>query len=159
MAMVWAIIPPIDAPTTMRGARAQVVEQADRVVGHVLQRVARRQLARDELAGGRGRDVAQDGRAPVVPVVEPDDPQAAGGEALAELLAPGEHLGAEPHDEERHGVLVVPELLVAELDVPDGAALLGHPAQGRRRARGAAPARRARPDTAAVTAKHEMSGR
>ena len=35
MAIVWAIMPPIDAPTTCGGVDAEVVEKAEGVVGEV----------------------------------------------------------------------------------------------------------------------------
>ena len=44
MAMVWAIMPPIDAPMHVRPLDAERVEQADRVGGHVAERVRHRDV-------------------------------------------------------------------------------------------------------------------
>ena len=58
-AIVWAIIPPIEAPTTWARSMLQVVEQPDGVGGHVLERVAaaflsrRRAATASEREGGR----------------------------------------------------------------------------------------------------------
>ena len=52
MAMAWAIIPPIEAPTMCADGEPEGVEQADRVGGHVGQEV--RHL--DRLALRRGQE-------------------------------------------------------------------------------------------------------
>ena len=41
IAIVCAIMPPIETPDDVRGLQAEVVEQAERVVGHVAERVRR----------------------------------------------------------------------------------------------------------------------
>ena len=46
MAMVWAIIPPIDAPTTWAASMPRSSSSADGVVGHVGEQVRRRRPAR-----------------------------------------------------------------------------------------------------------------
>ena len=109
----------------MGGLDVEVVEQADRVVGHVRERVGGTTDAPgDELASGRRRRVGEVRRAAAVAVVEADDMEAAAGEPLAELLGPGDHLEAQPDDEQQGGVARVAERLVAELDPAGGAELL-----------------------------------
>ena len=109
-ASVWAIIPPIDAPTTCAGPRSSSSQQAGGVVGHVGERVL--------LGGGSGARPAaaspggwhvDRGRAPDVAVVEADDVEAAPGELVAEVVGPADQLHAEAHDEEQRRVVRVAE--------------------------------------------------
>jgi len=105
------------------------IEEARGVVRHVLQRV--RGVAgppQQQLREARGLLVGEMRRAPDIAVVEADDPKALTGELLAELRIPPEHLRAEPHDQQDHGIARVAEGLIAELDGTDTDELLGHPA-------------------------------
>ena len=65
IAIVWAIIPPIEAPTTCAALDAEVVEQPEGVVGHVLEQVGRVRCSQpDERAphvGHRSVDLASSG--------------------------------------------------------------------------------------------------
>ena len=102
----------------------EVVEQADRVVGHVGERVGGTADAPgDELASGRRRRIGEVGRPAAVAVVEADHVEAALGEPLAELARASRPAGAEPDDEQQGGVARVAERLVAELDLAGGAEL------------------------------------
>ncbi len=120
-------MPPIEAPITWAGASSSSLEQAGRIVGHVGERVVRRATrARQQLREARRtpRDVR--GAADVA-IVEANDEQSAGGELLAEVLLPGDHLSAQPHDQQSRRVGWLPEGLIAEGHTPaDIAKLLGH---------------------------------
>ena len=105
----------------MGGADAQSVHQPDRVARHVVEGVGRphRQMeegarhhpARPEAAGRR-----HPGRQADVAIVEAHDPEAAGGQALAERIRPGHELHAEAHDEQDRRGVRRPELLVLDGD-------------------------------------------
>ena len=41
MAVVWAIIPPSEVPTTWARSNPERIEQPDRIVGHVLKSIGR----------------------------------------------------------------------------------------------------------------------
>ena len=65
----------------MRALDPEVVEQPDDVVGHVVERVARRALvAPQQLPDGRDGQLVEPRRAADVAVVEADDEEAARGE-------------------------------------------------------------------------------
>ena len=49
-ARIWAIIPPIEAPTTCARGDTEVIEQRDHVAGHVDQRVGHRAAAAQQIA-------------------------------------------------------------------------------------------------------------
>ena len=99
MAMVWAIIPPIDDADHVGRVDAEVVEHADGVVGHVEQVVRRVDRASPPNAARIARigvDVGVDlGGQPDVAVVEADDEEAPVDEALAEVVVPRAAAGAE----------------------------------------------------------------
>ncbi len=61
---------------------------------------------------------------PDVAVVEAHDVVAAGGQVLAELVRPGEHLRAQPHDQQQRRLPQLAEGLVRDLD-----AVRRHPLQ------------------------------
>ena len=112
---------------------AEGVEQARGVVGHVVQGVGRAaDPAAQELGGARRRHVLEVRRAPDVAVVEADDEEAATGQLGTEVLVPGEHLRAQPHDQEQRRVAAVAEGVVAEADVADVGELLVHDARSYR---------------------------
>ncbi len=92
------------------------VDQADGVVGHVLERVG--------IVGKPPGDDLRQGRRPAfdvrreadVAVVEPDHVKAARSELLAEIVPPGDHLRAESHDQQCGGIGGVAEALVTKGD-------------------------------------------
>ena len=126
-AIVWAIMPPIDAPTMWAGSMPSSSSSpspssamsASRYGGLLIRRVM---ISR---ALGVG-PVAQVRRAADVAVVVADHVEAAVGELVAEIGVPADHLGAETHDEQHGGTVRIAERLVAELDVPDRAEALVH---------------------------------
>ena len=129
-ASIWAIMPPIEAPTTWAGAMSELAEQAGGVLRHVRERVLLRPGSRraQHLLGDRRRAEVEVGGAADVAVVEADDVEATLGELCAEVLVPGDHLRRQAHDQQDRGVVGVAEGLVAEGHAPpDVAELLGHP--------------------------------
>ncbi|MCY1225217.1 hypothetical protein D9M72_374070 [compost metagenome] len=103
---------------------AQRIEQADRIVGHVGQRV--RHLARahrhagqclPEQLGhvGNTRGAQARGLSDVA-VVEADDAVAATGQAFAEGFVPRNHLRAQAHDEQQRWRRRIAEAVVGQLD-------------------------------------------
>ena len=101
----------------VRGRQLEVVQQADRVLRHVVQRVCRALGAAPQQLPPRGDDRAAQVRgAPDVAIVEADDEEAARGELLAELLVPEQHLRRQAHDEQQRRGVRRAEGLVAELD-------------------------------------------
>ena len=91
-ASVWAIMPPIEAPTMWAGASSELAQQPGGVVCHVAQVVEDRiDLSRQQLAR-RGRGAVDPGRAADVAVVEADHLESASDQLLAELVGPADHL-------------------------------------------------------------------
>jgi CDP-paratose 2-epimerase len=87
----------------MGAVDAERVEEPDGIGGHVGQHVGR---GRPVVAAGEelheiDRVIVELGRPAHVPVVEPDDPEAAGDQCVGEVIVPADHLGAEPHDEQQ----------------------------------------------------------
>ncbi len=99
----------------VRGSDAQGVEQADAVVGHVVERVSRLSTARERCHHIRLAGAFHLRRETDVSVVVANDMETAGGELLAEVLFPADHLGTEAHHEQERRVLWIPKRL--ELDV------------------------------------------
>ena len=101
MAMVWAIMPPIEAPTTCARSDVEGVEQADGVVGHVGQRVGGGLLVAQ-------RDLPDASAACRRPCVERPTSRLSkrttwkprSTSISQKLLVPGEHLRPEAHDEQ-----------------------------------------------------------
>jgi orotidine-5'-phosphate decarboxylase len=93
----------------------ELIHQADRVRGHVRQRVARGDGVAQKLQERRRRSL-QVGRAADVAVVKAHHVQAARRKLCAEVLLPGDHLRAEAHDQQRRRIGRVAEGLVAEGD-------------------------------------------
>ena len=121
MAMVWAIIPPIEAPTTWAESMPRWSSSADGVGGHVGQAVGRPRPARPGAAARNGgeevaADVVELGGQADVAVVVADHAEAAVDEGVAELDGPGDELGAEAHHEQQRLAARVAVGLVAELD-------------------------------------------
>ena len=126
-AIVWAIMPPIEAPTTCAALDPQVVEQPDAVARHVLERVAGGPLVAPQELEHRRHGAVHPLRPADVAVVEADHVEAAVGQRGAQVLVPAEHLRGEAHRQQHRGRLGVAERLVAELDVVvDGAELFRH---------------------------------
>src|SRR5262249_16153227 len=99
---------------------AQCIEQADRIRGHVAQRVRSRDLPSHQGLREEGQEVRRavlrkTRRQADVAIVEADDEIASRGELLAKFLVPGDHLSGEPHDEEQRGGLAAAKRVVAEL--------------------------------------------
>src|SRR5438105_589115 len=98
----------------VRGRDPERIQQTNRVVGHIFERIPR----------------VHAGREARVPVVETDDQEAATGEQGAEVVVPAEHLGAEPGDQQHRRRLRVAEGLVLDLDpVGCGSGHRGHAPQ------------------------------
>ena len=110
----------------VRGLEAEVVQQAEGVVGHVVERVRRpgRAAAADEgLHEHPPGDPARGPRgAAGVAVVVADHEEPAVGQRLAELRAPPGHRAAEPHHQQQRLAGGVAERLVAELEAVGRAA-------------------------------------
>ena len=87
----WAIIPPIDTPTTCAAGDAEVVEQGHGIGGHVGEQVVRLRVApvgeRLEQRGPRRHRTRGLRRQPDVAVVHPDDPEPTVGEPVDEVAA------------------------------------------------------------------------
>jgi len=100
----------------VRGADAQRIEQTNRVIGEIIERIRRLPVTRQ-----RGHDVGLAGllhlrREAAVSIVEPDDVETPGGELLAEGLVPAEHLRAQPHDEKQRRGIRIAKRLVFDFD-------------------------------------------
>ena len=121
MAIVWATIPPIDAPDDVGGGDLESVEQADAVVGHVRQRVRH---VRHRPAGQRrlqrclpvGRGSIELCRQAAVTVVEADDVAPTGRDLPAELGVPARQLDHETSDQQHGWIVGRPERLVLDVD-------------------------------------------
>ena len=105
MARVWAIIPPIDMPTTCADSHLERIEQTDRVGRHVGEQV----LGLDRTPGHRAEhrlDLARRlpgelGGETDVAVVERDHPETGGDETVDELVGPVDQLATEAHHEQQ----------------------------------------------------------
>ena len=94
----------------------EVVEEPGRVVGHVVERVGEAVAGAEEHRQPPRRRRQQPAREPRVAVVEPDHPEPALGEQLAEPVVPGDQLHAEPHDQDQRLAVGIADLLVGDLD-------------------------------------------
>ena len=120
MAMVWAIIPPIDAPTTWADSMPRASSRPTASAAMSVRRYGTStgspcgggQERREEVAAG----VVELRGAADVAVVVPDHEEPAVDERVAQLHRPGDHLRAEAHHQEQRLAARVPEGLVAELD-------------------------------------------
>ena len=112
-------------PDDVDPVEAECVDKAGGVVGEVLEPVRGEGPNGLEVTTGCGTDqlTEVDGelvelrRQAGVSVVEPDHEPATPGEPVAEAAVPGEHLRAEPGDQQDRGVGRVAERLVLEVDV------------------------------------------
>jgi hypothetical protein len=105
----------------MRRGDAERVEQADHVVGHVAKLVGRADGNAEEsqlqqFGRGQAGAAAELGGVADIAVVEPDHPETAGRELLAELVVPKDHLGVQSHDHQHWWGIVGAENLIAKLD-------------------------------------------
>ena len=121
MAIVWAIMPPIDMPTTWaratpRWSSSPMPSSAmsfNRYVGWA----ARRETRLSSTSAGRRRLVLVVGRQPDVPVVVADDAERTGrGQLLDELVRPPDELAAQAHHEQEHRCVVVAVDVVLDRD-------------------------------------------
>jgi hypothetical protein len=76
----------------------------------------RRPAPYHDVGQARRREVPQVGRFTHIPVVEPDDEKTAPGQALAQLVRPGDHLRRQAHDEHDRRRARLTERLVRQLD-------------------------------------------
>src|SRR4051794_8255190 len=112
----------------MRALDLEMVEQTNRIGGHVLERVTRRSLvAPRELPARRDWEIVEPGRPPDVTIVEAHDEEPAHGKSGAEILAPADHLRPEPHDQQERRIPAVAEALVAQVQTPHCCELLAGP--------------------------------
>ena len=113
-ASVWAIIPPMETPTTCTGSSssASISPTVSRVmsVSVYCSRSKRRRASCHWRGGGK---LAREER-PTVAVVEAHDEVAAGREALAERHRPADHLGAQALDEHDRRIGRIAEGLITE---------------------------------------------
>ena len=118
MAMVCAIMPPIDTPTTWAASRPRWSSRPKRVGGQVAQRVRRAHTPAGEGAHQHGpADTAGHLGGPAgVAVVVADDEEATLGEQPAERRVPPGHRPAQAHHQQQRLAVGVAEGLVAELD-------------------------------------------
>src|SRR5918992_1130650 len=134
---------------------AEVVEQPEGVVGHVVEQVRRLDLeARQGAREVRHRRVYPCGAAGVA-VVEADDVKAPLREQLAQLAIPVDELRAQPHHEQQRRVRGVADRLVHDLDPVGSAPLPPHRANDT----SPAPARSAPRPPAATTPPAPPAGR
>ena len=102
-------------------ADAERVHEADRIVGHVIERIGNvRYLPGGDLRQQRarlGRRPAREvGRLTDVAVVEPHDAESPGRQAFAQRLWPENELGRQAHDHENERIAVTAEGLVFDID-------------------------------------------
>jgi hypothetical protein len=113
IASCWAIMPPIEAPTTC-------AEQTSSVASHVDQRVGRcsRALAALEQTPQVGISrLGEVGGQPDVAIVETDHPQALIREQQAEPFVPAKHLCGQAHHEQDGWIFGIAERLIRDHDV------------------------------------------
>ena len=103
---------------------AERVEEADRIAGHVVQRIRRVSRTTEQRHDvGRPERVELGGEADIA-VVEPRHPESATCDQLAEGVIPFDHLVREPHHKEERRGLGIAEAVVLELEAVDARA--GH---------------------------------
>ena len=126
IAIVWAIMPPIEVPTMWAFSmpRQSSTPMLSSAMSSSVYADLRSRLA-SWISDGVGRAV-EVGRAADVAVVVPDHEEAAARELGAEVVLVGDHLRAEAHDQQHRGVGRVAEGLVTDVDVADAAGGLGH---------------------------------
>ena len=97
---------------------AEMVEQADRVRGHVRKRVGRAGTTGEcpDDVGSGDPMLAQLRRTTSVAVVVADDEEPVIGKAVAELAVPPAHRAAEAHDQQDGGVVSRSERLVTKIN-------------------------------------------
>ena len=105
----------------MRTAYPERVEKGGGVGRHVVEGIRRDRRPAGVALGHHGREVrraelGQKGRAPDVAIVEPDDPEPAGHEPLAERIRPAGQRRDEPMDHQDRGIAVAPEALIGDVD-------------------------------------------
>ena len=120
---------------------AEGVEEADRIVGHVRQRVGhvgQVAAAEDRVEHDHRLDLlaVEVRRQSAVPVVEADHVATTLGQRLAQLEVPGDELGREAHHQEQRRIARRPERLVLDLD---GFRVGGGDGGARHRAQSAGP--------------------
>ena len=108
-------------PFCMTRVNVSGQEQAERIGGHVAERVRhRRNWLLAQRSHHHGTDVdrltVELGGQTAVAIVESDDEEPALGELAAEAFVPHRHLGGEPHDEQEGRMLGVTEGVVLEFD-------------------------------------------
>ena len=92
----------------------ECVEQTDEVVGHVVEGV--RGPAANDIEERREPQLGKVRRLADIAVVEADDVAPGVGQLFAELVGPGETLGAESHDEHHGRVRVIAERVERDVD-------------------------------------------
>ena len=105
----------------MGAAGAERVHEAERVVGHIIERIGDVRYFpggdfRQQRARLRRRPAREVGRFPDVAVVEPHDPKSLGRQAFAQRLWPENELGRQAHDHENERIAVAAEALVFDVD-------------------------------------------
>jgi hypothetical protein len=114
-------MPPIDAPTTCARLIPSASRRGGGVSRHVVEGIRRDRRPAGVALGHHGREVGhaelgQKGRAPDVAIVEPDDPEPAGYESLAERIRPAGQRRDEPMDHQDRRIAVAPEALIGDVD-------------------------------------------
>ena len=128
-AIVCAIMPPIEMPSHVGGLDAEVVEQAEAVIGHVRRVYGGGPRGRRTSAPGRcGGDARAEPAGPTgVAVVVADHVEALGRQQAAEVDVPPGHRAAEPHDQQHGRRVGVAERLVADVEIALIALHVGEP--------------------------------
>ena len=118
-----AIMPPIEAPTTWARCDAQRVEHAERVVGHVLQRVGRAHAQADALAHALPQQVAarrarsKPWHRPMSRLSKRTTRIAGIDQRLRRSRAASDQLHAQAHDEQHHRPAACAVAAVLDLDL------------------------------------------
>jgi hypothetical protein len=124
IAVLCAIMPPMEEPTTCARSMPSSSRRTDGIDGHVAQRVRRHRPGAVEVPGGEGADelgqvhgaVVILGRQSAVAVVVADHVTASRRQQPTELGVPAEELSAEPHHQQDRQIRRVPERVVLQLD-------------------------------------------
>ena len=121
IAISWAIMPPIDAPTRCADLMPSASISPMMSSRHVGQFVGRgdRDFQQTQLEHfDRGQALAAGHLAGLadIAIVEPDDAKAARRKLPAEIIVPMDHLGAQPHDQQHRIGVGIAEDLVTKLD-------------------------------------------
>jgi len=110
----------------VRPLDAELVEQAERVVGHVAEQVGRLDREACHRAHQVGHGRVDLGRAAGVAVVVPDDVEAAIRKLAAQLQVPVDEVHTQAHHEQEGRVGGIAERLIGDVELAHARELVGH---------------------------------